>query len=442
MEVNVSIYSTSTCCCRCSYCFISKNPALIELDKYLDEASKGTYYIDLLKEYVGEDIKNVTSLEIWGGEPTLHLDRSYNFITQLYQNSARFSHIFFSSSYYSDNFIDAFQGILHHLGTMSDREFILQSQISIDGPECITDPYRGKGVTARLIENFNKAIKLDIPNNVKVKFSLKPTLSLETLKFFLDKEFIKEYFKFFEDNFIDKINNLNNDKIMKMRAGLPNLASPANYTKEDGMMFAEVERLLAEVEKENEEQHFLKYYRILRLFYRGKVKIPHEGYVFRGGFCGSGRGMIGLLPFGKACGCHRDFTDFLESYRKASRYDLQEKVIRQDGLKDTAINAKILVYNSVEDMYRHRERMSNFYDKPTTVMITSMMATIKLLALSGQIDLKYADDDEARIAAYRLMNTKTNCMDDSISITGTCSGIPISLFKLFLNGAIDYLFDE
>ena len=75
-------------------------------------------------------------------------------------------------------------------------------------------------------------------------------------------------------------------------------------------------------------------------------------------------------------------------------------------------------------------------------MITSMMARIRVLALAGQIDSKYSDDDEARIAAYRLMNTKTNCMDDSISITGTCSGIPISLFKLFLNGAIDYLFDE
>lgn len=442
MEINVSIYSTSLCCCRCKYCYISKNPALMDLDRYLEEASKGNYYIDLLKEYVGNDIENVTSLEIWGGEPTLHLDRSYNFITQLYNSSKKFTNVFFSSSYYSDNFIDAFQGILNHLGTMPDRNFVLQSQVSIDGPKCITDPYRGDGVTDRLIENFDKALNLNIPNNVQVKFSLKPTLSIETLKFLLDKDFIIEYFKFFEDNFIDKVNRLNTDKFIKMRAALPNLASPASYTQSDGIMFAEIERLLSEVEKQNEVEHIFKYYKILRLFYRGNTKIPNSNYVFRGGFCGSGRGMIGLLPFGKACGCHRDFTDFLESYRKASKYDLQEKVIRQDGLKDTAINSKVLVYNSVEDMLKHRDRMNNFYDKPSTVMITSIMATIKMLALVGQIDKKYIDDDMSRKAAYQIMNTRTNCIDDSISITGTCSGIPISLFRLFLNGAIDYLFEE
>lgn len=441
MGHSVTIYSTSLCNLNCSYCFISKNKALIELDKYFEEASRGNYYIDLINEYI-DDVNDVESLEIWGGEPTLHLERANNLIRQLCEKSRNFKYIFFSSNYCSENFFDSFSNFVEFLGTISDRDFILTSQISIDGPECITDKYRGIGVTKKVIENFDKVLSINIPNNVKIKFSCKPTLSLETAKMLLDKNFIIDYFKFFEDNFLSKINDCNNDKFIHMNPPVPNLACPDEYTTEDGKLFANIEKSLYEVELENREDKIFKYYKIIRMFKRKYKKIPEKGYIFRGGFCGSGRFMIGLLPFGKACGCHRDFTDFLENYRKEAQKDKYQKIIRTDNINPNSLNSKVLIFNNKYDAIRHEKRMSSFYDNPTTTMITSSMAMIKVLAMTNQIDSKYLDEEECRKAAYKLMHTSAVCIENNISLNGNCSVIPISDYRLFLNGALDYIDKE
>lgn len=441
MAYSLTIYSTSLCNLNCSYCFISKNSALIELDKYFEEASKGTYYIDLAHEYV-DDITNIDMLEIWGGEPTLYLNRANNLIRQLCNESVNFKNILFSSNYCSNNFIDSFSEFVNFLGTIKDRDFTIHSQISIDGPECITDKYRGYGVTKKIIENFNKILSLEYPENVKILFTYKPTLSLETASLLLNKSFAIDYFKFFEDNFIDKVNNCSNKAFLTMRPSIPNLACPSDYSSDDGKLFAEIEKTLYEIEKENKQNGYFKYYKLLRMFARKMKDAPKNGYILKGGFCGTGRNMIGLLPFGKACGCHRDFTDFLERYRKEAREDKYEKIINMNSVGSESLNNKILVFNNKYDAVKHSERMSAFYDNPSTTIITSIMAMIKMLSMTNQIDEKYIDDEECRKAAYKLVYISSLCVENNIAMTGNCAILPVSEYRLFLNGAIDYICKE
>ena len=441
MAYSITIYSTSLCNLNCKYCFISKNNALVELDKYFEEASYGDYYINLAHEYV-EDISEVDMLEIWGGEPTLHLDRSYNLIRQLSKESEKFKNILFSSNYCSNNFIEAFQGMVNLLGSIKDREFTIHSQISIDGVECITDKYRGDGVTKKVIENFNTLLSLDYPDNVKIAFSCKPTLSLETASLLLNKSFAIDYFKFFEDNFVEKVNASSNKAFLKMYPSIPNLACPSEYSSEDGKLFAEIERVLYEIEKENKLKNYFKYYGRLRMFSKRIKEVPKTGYTLKGGFCGTGRNMIGLLPFGKACGCHRDFTDFLERYRQEAREDKYDRLINMNSVSSESLNNKLLIFNNKYEAVKHSERMSAFYDNPSTTVITSIMAMIKMLSMTGQIDGKYFDEEECRKAAYRMVYMSSLCVENNISMTGNCAILPISEYRLFLNGALDYICKE
>ena len=63
------------------------------------------------------------------------------------------------------------------------------------------------GTTKKCLENlriFLQRYPLEKPENVIVTFSIKPTLSVETILDLDSKEKIIEYYKFFEDNFYNK----------------------------------------------------------------------------------------------------------------------------------------------------------------------------------------------------------------------------------------------
>ena len=92
----IILYDTALCNLNCSYCFISKNQGLKEVDEELKKSfADKDYYLNLAKKYLNNDLSNITHLEIWGGETLLHLDRTFNFIDQLINNSPNFFNIMF-----------------------------------------------------------------------------------------------------------------------------------------------------------------------------------------------------------------------------------------------------------------------------------------------------------------------------------------------------------
>ena len=83
---NLVLYTTATCNLNCSYCYIDKNPALKRIDDLLDQSFQGDYYFNFAKEMFPNP-KNLIEVQIWGGEPTLRLDRSFYTIRKLIGHS-------------------------------------------------------------------------------------------------------------------------------------------------------------------------------------------------------------------------------------------------------------------------------------------------------------------------------------------------------------------
>ena len=44
------LYISATCNLKCTYCYIDKSPALIQIDKILEESFSDNYYFDFAKE--------------------------------------------------------------------------------------------------------------------------------------------------------------------------------------------------------------------------------------------------------------------------------------------------------------------------------------------------------------------------------------------------------
>ena len=94
----VVLYPTAVCNLNCRYCYIDKNKALKHIDDILDESFQGDYYFDFIKDMF-PNISQLTSMETWGGEPFLRMDRIYNTLHKVIEH-----YPFFNSMYSSTNF--------------------------------------------------------------------------------------------------------------------------------------------------------------------------------------------------------------------------------------------------------------------------------------------------------------------------------------------------
>ena len=180
----VIFYPATVCNLNCRYCSIDKNPALIQIDKILEESFKGDYYINFTKE-IFPDPNQLTRVETWGGEPTLGWHRMHNLMHQIIENYPNFYEFFSSSNMVQPHFLTELQGMLNIFKEYPERKFTFYLQMSLDGTEKITDENRGKGVTKKLREVFKNMVSIlhqIIPENVKFECFFKPTLDIDNIK--------------------------------------------------------------------------------------------------------------------------------------------------------------------------------------------------------------------------------------------------------------------
>ena len=153
------LYTTAVCNLNCRYCFIDKNPALKQIDNFLDDSflASPEYYFQFAKKMFLKD--KLEEVQFWGGEPFLGMHRAYPTVTKLidyYPNLRRF---LVSTNFVSSCFFEEFYGLINVLNQHPGRTFEFSLQLSIDGPTNINDLNRGQGVTPKFIENFTKLIQ-------------------------------------------------------------------------------------------------------------------------------------------------------------------------------------------------------------------------------------------------------------------------------------------
>lgn len=436
MIQNINLYSTSICNLACKYCFIPKNKALQIIDKKIEESFKDkNYYYNLANELCG-DLSHLNGIEIWGGEPTLHMERVYDTI-DTFINKTDLKKIFFSTNFCTDSLIECYYNFGNLISKYPDKKITLATQISIDGPEYITDRNRGNGVTKKALENILKvkSILNDMPANMPLFFSPKPTVDINDIRSMVSKDSIINYYKFFEDNIIDHLHSKNSSCFPSALT----LAVPFEFTVQDGKDFAEFCKMCREIEIENEENEIFKYYKVITPYKQNKRhEIRYDrGYEYCGGTCGSGVNDIMLLPEGKSSGCHRHFIDIIGEYK-----DELNKYVDNHYLSFIPENKhNQLFFSNKNELDIHKDKISQYVGRCTTSSVSTVSTLIRVLASVGQIDKKYSSQNGARIGAINLLSVWSPCISDNIVMTNSITGTYTGMIKLLLNGAIDYILE-
>ena len=444
------LYTTAVCNLNCRYCFIDKNPALKQIDNFLDDSflASPEYYFQFAKKMFLKD--KLEEVQFWGGEPFLGMHRAYPTVTKLidyYPNLRRF---LVSTNFVSSCFFEEFYGLINVLNQHPGRTFEFLLQLSIDGPTNINDLNRGQGVTPKFIENFTKLIQglqnSDIlKDNVICRLHMKPTLDASSIAQLQEKDKVIEYFTFFEQ-FQDVFNEYNHRNNVQYTLPIPNTACPSPHSQEEGLQFATYCRLTRQIEAENKINHYFKYYRIITSFLP-RCASPYNTRRLSGvcmGHCGNGRSTLGLLPNNMVSCCHNGFVDLISDYKKfvlSNDSEHMDNVTIEKGLFTNQRNSLIFNADSKEfEMYE--QQLECFYDPKDTSKITNIASLILLLANINQIDDKYKDKEEAIHAAYFLLNATSYCVRDNLGTTGSIYLYPIGLIKLLLNGAREYIEQE
>lgn len=437
----VIFYTCGICNLNCRYCGINKNKCLKQVDQHLEESFKGDYYFNRVKQYFPRK-DMLRSFETWGGEPFLRMDRIYPLMHQLIQEYPYFNSGFSSTNFSYDTWTDQFFGLMDCFGAYPYRDFKYCLQLSIDGPEYINDAGRGKGVTQRCLNNFNKLVNLlkeeRLPKNVELTITLKGTLDNATFQELCNKEKIIEYYKFYEDNFIHPIAELKKVGINNVHIlhGIPNTAVPSPVTVEEGKKFATLVKMCREIERENATNKIFRYYSIITPFH-GTVCQNCLSYRYGYHTCGTGDVSIGLLPDNMVSTCHEGFTQMVEEYEKIAALDTNEhSTITFDKFRT---EKAVSLCCTDEEYYNHHYKMS-LYNQPTaTARLATNASMIIGLAMAGEIDKKYITDENALKAAIFIQSHTSYCIKDNYNKTGSYTMVPVGIYKLLLNGAMEWI---
>lgn len=430
------LYDDSICNLKCRYCYIDKNPSLLEIDKILDKSFEGDYYFNFSKKIFEQD--KLKEIQIWGGEPSLHLDRTFNTIKQMIEYYPNLTTIMFSSNLTTSCFMDQLTGLIRLLNQF-DKEFTIQLQMSIDGPTYLNDMNRGNKTTESFTKIFSKLISqanilFPEEKNIFLNCFFKPTLDSYSIRLLQSKEKIIEYYKFFEE--YNRIAEQVKTSKFNFCLSIPNTACPSPHTKEEGLLFANFCKLSYEIEQENKQNKIFDYYKVIMPFNKKINKQDILNY----GNCGTTRTIIGLLPNEMLSGCHNGFVELISDYKK---YCNEETSETQNSTLDFNLflnnqhnNKMVFPY---KDLEKYRHQMESYFKPKSCFQIINLVSEIQLLAFNKQIDEKYLNLNEAINGANFFITHTAYCIRDNIGSTGSKSLQPIGLIKLLLNGAREYI---
>ena len=431
-------YTCGTCNLKCRYCGIHKNPILKNIDEVLAKSFEGDYYFNRVQQYFPRK-DMLTSFETWGGEPFIHMERLHSTLRKLIEYYPYFQYGYSSTNFSFNDWTNKFFGLMDVFGEYPNRLFHYNLQLSVDGPEEINDLGRGEGVTKRCIKNYQKLIELlkngRLPKNIILSIHCKSTLDNATMKMLDTQEKIIEYYRFFEDNFIGPVHELNNDHI-QIAESIPNTAVPSPVTVEDGKFFATLVKNCREIEAKNINHELLRYYSIITLFHSENTQ-PYLTYNYSCHTCGSGSVNIGFLPDNMVSSCHEGFTKIVEEYQKLAEKDTHENsTITFDKFLG---QQKVSLCLSDEQYKEHAYKMALYNKDLARARLATNTAMIIALALAGQIEQQFVDESNALKAAIFLQNHTAYCIKDNYNKTGSYTLEPVGIYKLLLNGAMQYI---
>ncbi|MFA5052726.1 MAG: radical SAM protein [Parcubacteria group bacterium] len=414
------LLTTGQCPLSCKYCYIPKVPAMQAVHADIVKGLEDGTFLENLKKIVGD---NLTHLSFWGTEPALTLPILKNKLDDIERLFPKAKEIGFSTSMVMP------EPIIDFAKELEKRGLKLNLQVSLDGPEFIVDENRFPGAAKKIPEAILHFVKEMQGTNVYIDLHWKPTLTIENIQAMTEKpEKIDEYINFFRDleAEIKKINTSSN-VIMREGGYIPTLAVPGKFTSADGKLFAKYLRTLHSKGYESAYSHRLT--RIIN--YSDELGPKRRMFTCSGGDSNVGVGDSLHI-------CHRTF------YLNDPRY--VGAVLEKEGIEnwDVSIFNQGLVDHlrewympSVDDELK----LQNFdyilrgYHDFWAIKLSSIEVMTKELALAGQADPLFLENKDYMSLFTLFMATAHSCPMEAVLNTGTLQLTPVSLIRMFGNGA-------
>lgn len=300
------------CNMSCRYCYIPKNDSNISIhQKAIDCINDGTY-LEYLIELYGDDLRH---LEFWGTEPSLSLAYITPYIKEIFARFHKLESIAFSTNLLQNPMaiVDMAKEIDKQLMMQSQSTvFKLKIQISLDGPECITDRNRHNKATEKIIRNYEELLlslgELYNPKIINIHF--KPTITIENIVSDLSTvDGVKNWFYFFDD-LIDRANNTLG---IKVPPATPTFVVPGKYTSDEGVLAKQFFQRISYVNRENFEGALFRHYKQLNNYVGRYIKLVRMNdrisYNLSSLTCSGGNNSFAVDPDGKLCICHRMYFE-------------------------------------------------------------------------------------------------------------------------------------
>jgi len=414
-------------------CYIEKTEYLHELQKKLIEKLQSGEYIKELQSLYGDQLQ---ALSFWGAEPTTLIPVITEKIPEIVNAFPNLKEFSFSTNMLLDPKIlkDFILKVVEQ-----GRDIKIKIQISIDGPQEITDRNRASGATYKIKNNLLNLLRLlqeyDL-GKTKVEFTFKPTFDINNLIWFDQEESRFRYYLFFFDEWIDLAKGINRNKNICLNlSGVPTMAVPGTYSSADGRLFAKTCWQLGRLAEENRTRAFLKHqrgsfntysHRLMRL-----IDYSREFFSKPDMFsCSGGRSQSQLGEQQDLHLCHR--TLFMN-------HDEYVKDLKNEGNWDFLLNQnnriKLIKNKHIVNIENQLEidrvfYMWSTYHHFTKQKLASGLALIKELVYSKQINEIYEDEHMAMLFSI-FINFALSCPAESVLQCGSLFISPISLFRLF-----------
>lgn len=432
--VAVELFSAGYCNMDCAYCYIPKNNKMRAINNRIIEKMKDDTFLQELKNIYGDTLTHVS---LWGTEPTINMSLFVDsMLDKLMHTFPYIENFMFSTNLLSN--VDSIIKFVNKLNSY-DKNLYLEVQFSIDGPKWITNQNRKTGAADIIESNYKEIVKkiseIEL-NNLTIGTHFKPTATISNMKDLL-KSGLDEWFYYFNDLFDYFNKTVENNRRLTIQYGNagPTLVVPGDYTKEDGKVFSRLCWELFNLSKQRKFKYFnntLNNYthRLGRL-----VRFYSEiGTKFSMFTCSAGDSQLGLNADGTFGMCHRTFYNTEREYLDScgDLIDLDRELMMADKFVSKTDNSK----NKLRLLYTFR----GYHDFLRFKLNYGRALTYELIS-SGQVDECFLDDDLCGLLCL-FINSAMSCPGDNVATTGNIYLSPLSLYRIWGNGAFKILLDD
>lgn len=445
----VELYFSAVCNLNCVYCFQPKISCRgNEINKeIIDWISSGRMEDDILK-YLGDSVEYIS---FWGGEPSINLP----YLTERFDTFiSKFPHLKqlqystnISTRKLAQNTVDFIKAIDKHNKENNDHVF-LKLQLSIDGCPEINDKNRIGASAKNIIDNTTYL--LEQTKDITCYHShFKATQSSESIAWLSKDDNLYKNYKFWEDNYKEW------EKITDRypRGGeIITIVFPGNYTTQDGINYAKVEKELLSKEFQSrftlpmnftsqmQDRVTSAYSQLKRAYYRNNTNELRKNLS-----CSSCKTCFGLDHQGHYHICHSTFffdpetrqyikdNGLITEYERTQGFSFS---LFKDHLEDKSCVSFENDYELIRLLKNGRE-----YSSDITMREQYIDMMIRELAASGQIDKKYLEDDNRRMAIIFGLFGNGECVLNNCWEFGSYFIRNYSQLRLALNGALDVILE-